>query len=194
MLKSCWENSKASKNRIIESKKWHGRTAERNQFSTGVFTCNNISGFTGLNVFVFGDDALGGSNQFILLIGAAVAAIVGFRNKVSYTRMIEAVGKFKSTTGAILILLMVGALAGTWLLSGIIPAMIYYGYKFCIQVSFYLLVLSFARLFLLLEVAGRPLPQWASRSSALDVHWWLQRVWSLVPWFPVLILVTNSLL
>ena len=80
------------------------------------------------NVFVFGDDALGGSNQFILLIGAAVAAIVGFRNKVSYTRMIEAVGvNFKSTTGAILILLMVGALAGTWLLSGIIPAMIYYG-------------------------------------------------------------------
>ncbi len=80
------------------------------------------------NVFVFGDDALGGSNQFILLIGAAVAAIVGFRNKVSYDAMIEAVGaNLKSTTGAILILLFVGALAGTWLLSGIIPAMIYYG-------------------------------------------------------------------
>jgi NhaC family Na+:H+ antiporter len=80
------------------------------------------------NVFVFGDDALGGSNQFILLIGAAVAAIVGFRNKVSYEVMLEAVGaNLKSTTGAILILLFVGALAGTWLLSGIIPAMIYYG-------------------------------------------------------------------
>lgn len=80
------------------------------------------------NVFVFGDDALGGSNQFILLIGAAAAAIVGFRNKVSYEVMLEAVGaNLKSTTGAILILLFVGALAGTWLLSGIIPAMIYYG-------------------------------------------------------------------
>ena len=80
------------------------------------------------NVFVFGDDALGGSNQFILLIGAAVAAIVGFRNKVSYDIMLEAIGSnLKSTTGAILILLFVGALAGTWLLSGIIPAMIYYG-------------------------------------------------------------------
>lgn len=80
------------------------------------------------NVFVFGDDALGGSNQFILLIGAAVAAIVGFRNNVAYSDMIEAVGaNLKSTTGAILILLFVGALAGTWLLSGIIPAMIYYG-------------------------------------------------------------------
>jgi NhaC family Na+:H+ antiporter len=80
------------------------------------------------NVFVFGDDALGGSNQFILLIGAAVAAIVGFRNKISYDIMLEAIGSnLKSTTGAILILLFVGALAGTWLLSGIIPAMIYYG-------------------------------------------------------------------
>ena len=39
------------------------------------------------NVFVFGDDALSGSNQFVLLIGAAVAAIVGFRNKVSYKTM-----------------------------------------------------------------------------------------------------------
>ena len=80
------------------------------------------------NVYVFGDDALGGSNQFILLLGAAVAAIVGTFNKVSYKRMIEEVAEnVKSTTGAILILLMVGALAGTWLISGVIPTMIYYG-------------------------------------------------------------------
>ena len=80
------------------------------------------------NVTIYGDDALGGSNQFILLIGAAVAAVVGFRNKVSYDSMLDAIGSnLKSTTGAILILLFVGALAGTWLLSGIIPAMIYYG-------------------------------------------------------------------
>ncbi|GAB5562993.1 MAG: Na+/H+ antiporter NhaC family protein [Winogradskyella sp.] len=78
--------------------------------------------------FVFGDDALSGSNQFILLLGAAVAAIVGFYNKVSYKRMIDEVAEnVKSTSGAILILLMVGALAGTWLVSGIIPTMIYYG-------------------------------------------------------------------
>lgn len=78
--------------------------------------------------FVFGDNALSGSNQFILLMGAAVAAIVGFRNKVSYKQMITEVSEnVKSTTGAILILLMVGALAGTWLISGIIPSMIYYG-------------------------------------------------------------------
>ena len=82
----------------------------------------------GYNVYIFGDDALGGSNQFILLMGAAVAAIIGIFNKVSFQKMIDEVAEnIKSTAGAILILLMVGALAGTWLVSGIIPSMIYYG-------------------------------------------------------------------
>ncbi len=78
--------------------------------------------------FVFGDDALNGSNQFILILGAAVAAIVGFLNHTSYKIMLEEVSEnLKSTSGALLILLMVGALSGTWLVSGIIPTMIYYG-------------------------------------------------------------------
>ncbi|GIZ08247.1 Na+/H+ antiporter NhaC [Flavobacterium sp. UMI-01] len=82
----------------------------------------------GFNVYVFGDDALSGSNQFVLLIGGAIAAIIGFFNKVSFHKMMEEVAKnIQSTVGAILILLMVGALAGTWFVSGIIPTMIYYG-------------------------------------------------------------------
>lgn len=82
------------------------------------------------NVYVFGDNALSGSNQFILLIGGAIAAIVGFYHKVSYKIMLVKVAdNFQSVAGAILILLFVGALAGTWLASGIIPAMIYYGLK-----------------------------------------------------------------
>lgn len=77
---------------------------------------------------IYQDDALGGSNQFILLISAAVAIILGTFKGVSYKKMIEDVAKnIKSTAGAILILLMVGALAGTWLLSGVIPVMVYYG-------------------------------------------------------------------
>jgi NhaC family Na+:H+ antiporter len=81
------------------------------------------------NVFyVFGDDALSGSNQFILLLGAAIAAIIGCLKKVKYKYMLDVVAEnVKSTTGALLILLLVGALAGTWLISGIIPSMIYYG-------------------------------------------------------------------
>ena len=89
-----------------------------------------LIGLLAFNVYVYGDDALSGSNQFILLIGGAVAAAVGFMNKVSYKLMIEEVSNnFKTTTEAILILLLVGALAGTWLISGIIPSMIYYGLK-----------------------------------------------------------------
>tara|TARA_B110000483_G_C18197132_1_gene543514 strand:+ start:2173 stop:3651 length:1479 start_codon:yes stop_codon:yes gene_type:complete len=81
------------------------------------------------NVFyVFGDDALSGSNQFLLLLGAAVAAVIGYFKNVRYKHMLEMVAEnVKSTTGALLILLLVGALAGTWLISGIIPSMIYYG-------------------------------------------------------------------
>jgi len=79
-------------------------------------------------IYAFGDEALSGSNQFLLLVGGAVAAVVGIYNGVSFEKMIDEVAEnLKSTTGAILILLMVGALAGTWLLSGIIPTMIYYG-------------------------------------------------------------------
>lgn len=80
------------------------------------------------NVYVYGGDALSGSNQFILLMGGAVAAVVGVFNKVSFGQMLEEVSEnIKSTASAIIILLMVGALAGTWLISGIIPTMIYYG-------------------------------------------------------------------
>ncbi|GAA4809556.1 Na+/H+ antiporter NhaC [Litoribaculum gwangyangense] len=87
-----------------------------------------LVGMLAYNVFVFGDDALSGSNQFILLLGGAVAAIVGLFNKVTFNQMIDEVAEnIKSTTGSILILLLVGALAGTWLISGIIPTMIYYG-------------------------------------------------------------------
>ena len=80
------------------------------------------------NVLIYGDDALGGSNQFILLIGGAIAGIIGFFYKVKYDTMLEKIAEnLQSVTGALLILLFVGALAGTWLISGIIPAMIYYG-------------------------------------------------------------------
>jgi NhaC family Na+:H+ antiporter len=80
------------------------------------------------NVLIYGDGALGGSNQFILLIGGAVAGIIGFFYKVKYDTMLEKIAEnLQSVTGALLILLFVGALAGTWLISGIIPAMIYYG-------------------------------------------------------------------
>ncbi len=68
------------------------------------------------------------SNQYILLMGGGIAAVVGFFNKVSLKIMIAEVWEnWKSVFVPIMILFLVGALAGTWLVSGIIPAMVYYG-------------------------------------------------------------------
>ena len=68
------------------------------------------------------------SNQIILLLGGAAAIVVGLFNKVSVLVMAKEVWEnWKSIFVPILILLLVGALAGTWLVSGVIPAMVYYG-------------------------------------------------------------------
>ena len=80
------------------------------------------------NVIVYGDYAIKGSSQSILLITAVIAAFIGYRNKVSFKTMFQKIQEnITSVKIPILILLSVGALAGTWLISGIIPAMIYYG-------------------------------------------------------------------
>lgn len=81
------------------------------------------------NIF-FADGVLLGeySNQFILLLASFVALLIGVKNKVSLRKMgIEVLQNFKSVFVPILILFLVGALAGTWLISGVIPAMVYYG-------------------------------------------------------------------
>ncbi len=81
------------------------------------------------NIF-YADGSLFGeySNQIILVLSGIVAAIVGFFNKVSITTMgKEILENLKSVFVPIVILLLVGALAGTWLISGVIPAMVYYG-------------------------------------------------------------------
>ena len=80
------------------------------------------------NVYLYGDDSLGGANQLTLLLTAALASIVGINNGSSWKSIIDGVSKsIASTTPAIIILLLIGSLAGTWLISGIVPAMIYYG-------------------------------------------------------------------
>ena len=59
-----------------------------------------------------------------LLLGIGLGIFKGFK----FSNMMSQVAEnLKSVTGAIVILLFVGALSGTWLISGIIPSMIYYG-------------------------------------------------------------------
>ncbi|MCK8481170.1 Na+/H+ antiporter NhaC family protein [Psychroserpens algicola] len=89
-----------------------------------------LMGMLAYNIFfVEGQEWFGTyTNQIILLLGGLVAAIVGFFNKVTLGRMLtEVLENLKSIFIPIVILLLVGALAGTWLVSGVIPAMVYYG-------------------------------------------------------------------
>ncbi len=82
----------------------------------------------GLSVYLYGDNSLGGANQMALIAGAVIAGLVGWRLGYTWKDIEKGMVKsIKSALPAILILLMIGALSGAWLISGIVPTMIYYG-------------------------------------------------------------------
>ncbi|MCF6332379.1 MAG: Na+/H+ antiporter NhaC [Draconibacterium sp.] len=80
-----------------------------------------------LNVILF-EDTLAGPNQIALLLAAAIAGLVahyqGLKWKKIRKKIVSTIG---SAMPSILILLLIGALAGTWMASSVVPAMIYYG-------------------------------------------------------------------
>ncbi len=81
-----------------------------------------------LNVFIFGDAGLEGPNQIALLAAASMALVIGVVNGRPFEDLMEHITRSVSLAlGAILILLLIGALTGTWLISGIVPAMIHHG-------------------------------------------------------------------
>jgi NhaC family Na+:H+ antiporter len=82
----------------------------------------------GCSVFLFGADSSYGANQIALVLATCVAALTGRRAGISWREaqqgIVHGIGV---GLGPILILLAVGMLIGTWILSGTVPAMIYYG-------------------------------------------------------------------
>ncbi len=81
-----------------------------------------------LDVRFYGEDSSYGSNQMALLCAGAVAGFIGIARGTSWRRIYDGiVESISSAMGAIIILLLIGSLAGSWLISGVIPAMIYYG-------------------------------------------------------------------
>lgn len=77
----------------------------------------------------FGSDSIVGGSQIALLAASSVAAliaIVGYGTK--WSELEEAIIEhIRSATSALLILLLIGAIAGTWMVSGVVPTLIYYG-------------------------------------------------------------------
>ena len=80
-------------------------------------------------VAVFGSATLDGASQVSLLAASAVSVLIGhFTKRLEWENLEQEItNKIASCTPAIIILLLIGAIGGTWMVSGIVPTMIYYG-------------------------------------------------------------------
>ena len=89
-------------------------------------------------VYAFGLDSFG-PNQVALIMAAAVAALIGIKNGISWAEIERGmIDTISVSLQSILILLMVGSLIGSWILSGTVPSMIYYGVELMSPDYFYL--------------------------------------------------------
>ena len=84
-----------------------------------------------LVIKVFGSDALAGGSQVALLMASGVVvAISMIFYKIPWKEFEEGiVDNIRAVGSSILILLLIGAVAGSWMVSGVVPTMIYYGMK-----------------------------------------------------------------
>jgi NhaC family Na+:H+ antiporter len=91
-----------------------------------------------LSVYLFGSDSSYGPNQIVLTLAAAIASIVAIKNGHKWFEIQRAmIAGISTAMVAILILLSVGALIGTWLMSGTVPSLIYYGMQILSPQWFY---------------------------------------------------------
>jgi Na+:H+ antiporter, NhaC family len=87
-----------------------------------------LIGMLGASVYLFGDGSSRGPSQIALILSAAVGILIGIFNGYRWKALERGIVEGISLAmGAILILLMVGALIGSWILAGVVPSMIYYG-------------------------------------------------------------------
>jgi len=83
-----------------------------------------------INVVLYGSDSTSGPNQMALIFAASIAMLIAVINGIPWTILEEGmINSIRAALPAILILLLIGSLAGTWIISGIVPTMIFYGLK-----------------------------------------------------------------
>jgi NhaC family Na+:H+ antiporter len=91
-----------------------------------------------MSVLLFGDESSQGPNQIVLTLGAAIGVMVAMKNGHRWPDILKSIIAGISTAmGAILILLAVGGLIGTWLMAGTVPALIFYGLELLNPQIFY---------------------------------------------------------
>ena len=82
-------------------------------------------------IYVFGADALSGASQVALIFSAGVTVVLAMiLYKIPWKIFEEAIlDNITSVGTSIVILLLIGAVAGSWMVSGVVPTLIYYGMK-----------------------------------------------------------------
>ena len=92
----------------------------------------------GTSVYLFKDNSSYGGNQIALLLAAGVASIIALRNGLKWDDIQSSMSHgIALASGALLILLAVGSLIGTWMLSGTVPTLIDYGLRLMHPSYFY---------------------------------------------------------
>lgn len=84
----------------------------------------------GLSYYLFKDGGIDGPNQVAMVMATMIAVFIGWRRGHTLHELNDAaVASVGAGLGAIFILFAVGALIGTWAMSGTLVAMVYYGLK-----------------------------------------------------------------
>lgn len=97
-----------------------------------------LIGLLALSVYLYGEDSSYGGNQIALILSAAITVLIGLRNGQTWKELEAGIVEGISLAmGAMLILLVVGSLIGSWILSGTVPTMIYYGMQVLSPSFFY---------------------------------------------------------
>lgn len=92
-----------------------------------------------ITIRIFGSDALSGGSQVVLLTSTAVCCLIAMAYSKVRWKAIELamINNISGVATALIILLIIGALSGSWMISGVVPTLIYYGMQI-IHPSFFL--------------------------------------------------------
>ena len=97
-----------------------------------------LIGMLSSSVYLFGGQSSSGPNQIALILGSGFCLVIGFFNGHPWKDLEAGISRGLSVSmGAILILLVVGSVIGTWILAGVVPTMIYYGLSILSPSLFY---------------------------------------------------------